>query len=218
MINLTPTSEDYNDAANSNVSVPEPGELVRSGGVIGAVLGAVRPGYQGLVNRLHAIVRGRVAVRALRVGRFDAGQTVNPTDGQVDADTVTTIAVILKSPAAPGVSLKNTLDAINVPKAGGVIQTDGAGGFTILTQQGATWGIKVAPAPALGATYVEIELVDAMASVNYCVQVNAVRGAAAESSCYPSVASVSKFRLNTPGQNPGTTVITYYFTVWGQQA
>lgn len=218
MTNLTPTSDDYNDALNSNVSVPEPGELVRSGGVIGALLGAVRPGYQGLVNRLHALVRGRIALRALRVGRFDAGTTVNPADGLIDSDSMTTIALVLKSPAAPGVSLKNTLDAINVPKAGGVIQTDGAGGFTILTAQGATWGIKVAPVPTLGATYVEIELVDAMASVNYAINVNAVRGAAAESGCYPSVASVTKFRLNTPGQDPRATVITYHFTVWGQQA
>ena len=218
MINLTPTSEDYNDALNNTVSVPEPGEQVRSGGVLGAVLGAVRPGYQALLNRVHAVVRGRIAFRALRVGRFDAGTTVNPADGLLDADTMTTIALLLKSYAAPGVSLKNTLDAINVPKAGGVIQTDGVGGFTILTQQGATWGVKVAPAPSLGATYVEVELVDAMASVNYCIQINAVRGAAAESGCYPSVASVSKFRLNTPGQDPRATVITYHFTVWGQQA
>lgn len=115
-----------------------------------------------------------------------------------------------------GTVVANELRALGMPKAWGYVVTDGAGGFSVLTAQGATYGVKSALA---AASYVEIELTTPMDSTNYCIQCNGVAGALTSMPVIPQIASTTKFRINTTGGvNPTATSCQFHFVIFGQQS
>lgn len=126
MTNLTPTSDVYADP----VPTPDPAEPVRSGGIIGLVLGAIRPSLQALLNRSWSIVNGKVLLRGLAVG-LNPGAAANPASG-----TMTAFGAI--SSTTGDVSAGQDLVAARDVQAGGVVngashRTTDANGTMIAT-------------------------------------------------------------------------------------
>lgn len=143
MTNLTPK-----DDPEELMPTPDPGEEIRSGGVLGFLIGAVRPGFQVLLNKVYSVFVGRVWLRSVSVGRSPGSRVADvdlPDLGSVyavkgiaedkwevanDGGTVRITQAMLEFPRSTILTnppktepLKNQVRALNIPKAWGVFRT-----------------------------------------------------------------------------------------------
>ena len=68
-----------------DVIVPSPGNEVRSGGVVGFLDGSVRRGFQGLLNKIFAFIKGKVTVHSLDADGTGEAEVLLPIAGRVRA-------------------------------------------------------------------------------------------------------------------------------------
>lgn len=111
--------------------------------------------------------------------------------------------------------IRNELRALNIPKCFGLITTDGAGGFTLLSQIGQTFNVKSARA---AATYIEIEMATPMDNANYCILAVGSQGVSNPLTLFPTAVDVNFFRLNTPANDPRIQVLYFHFLIFGLQS